>query len=358
MELAREYVEQLAERLTVKWAAVGYDDDAFPTIAAEELEGHPPARIFNRNDLLSWLADAKNLPYQPDHDDHFGQPHVTLWWSCRFQIDALFWYSATADAHQHKFSGAFSVVDGKSVQTTYTCVERARLSSKIILATVAKERVELLDVGDVRPIGRDRRLVHSLFHLDAPTITLLVKSSPTESGEPEYVYCPPALVFDPVPSPIGRKQLQALESLLRMQTDDVERYATLLVSGFDSHTALLVLIRLCTAAIDSAALERVVRAAHARYPAIAEAVLQGVDGERRRKTLLHIRQQIHDPDSRLLLFLCGTGVPRPDAERIVDARPDRDGLTLSALARRCIRSVEPAVIGEGALKNQLSEWAS
>ena len=88
---------------------------------------------------------------------------------------------ATASIHQHAFSGAFRVVTGSSLHSEYEFVEQARVSQLLLLGEVRTQRLEALTRGDVRRITSGRAgLVHSLFHLDQPSVTLVIRTY----GEP------------------------------------------------------------------------------------------------------------------------------------------------------------------------------
>src|SRR4029077_7499028 len=113
---------------------------------------------------------AETVPYQAKLDEAFGQPPVTLFWNGRFQIDVLFWHTATTAIHQHAFCGAFAVLGGSSVHCRYEFTPRRKLNSRFLIGRAALREVELLEVGAMRRIARGAGLIHSLFHLETPSV--------------------------------------------------------------------------------------------------------------------------------------------------------------------------------------------
>lgn len=54
---------------------------------------------------------------------------------------------------------------------------------------------ELLRRGDVRTIHSGGRLIHALFHLDRPSVSLVVRTFNLDKGQPQYYYSRPYLAL-------------------------------------------------------------------------------------------------------------------------------------------------------------------
>jgi hypothetical protein len=51
--------------------------------------------------------------------------------------------------------------------------------------------------GDVRQILSGDRFIHSLFHLDRPSVTMVVRTKHDSGTDPQYSYFPPGIAYDP-----------------------------------------------------------------------------------------------------------------------------------------------------------------
>lgn len=317
VDRVKQYAEELAVSVEHRWSQQEYNEDCFSEIAEVELRRFSIGGLSGA-DLLEWLVTARHLPFQSPIDEHFGKPHLTLWWSGRFQIDALFWDSATTDPHQHGFSGAFRVLAGSSLHSVFQFRETRRLNARLLLGEVSRATTELLTVGETRRIGRGKALIHSLFHLESPSVTLVVKTCGDPSGEPEYAYYSPSLALDvSMADTLNRKQLQAVDLLLESRGPLLEPLVSRLLSSCDGHTAASVLIRLCTAGVDPELFARLAHIARQNHREIAEAVLLGAQRHRMHWNLRQLRQVVRSPGHRFLLALAASEVSREEIDRIL-----------------------------------------
>ena len=204
--------ERLGRIVEERWAQVGYDAAAFPALAAAALIEAPPA--VTARDLLDWVLHTRTLPEQFDPASKFGQPPLTMYRSSRFLIDALFWMDGTTDIHQHGFSGAFQVLAGGSVHAEYAFRLDEPISDALLLGRVEFQRFEILGPGDTRTIGAGKSLIHALFHLERPSVTIVIRTLREPEAGPQYLYHPPSLAIDPfAEDPLLARRLEALEVL-------------------------------------------------------------------------------------------------------------------------------------------------
>ena len=102
-----------------RWRRADFDRDAFPDIAATALAERPPSVDVSPADVVRWVHESPTLVPQADIDSKFGQPAITVFRCEAFYIDVLFWVDGTTAIHQHRFSGAFHVMRGSSLQSRY-----------------------------------------------------------------------------------------------------------------------------------------------------------------------------------------------------------------------------------------------
>src|SRR5215211_7153732 len=148
-------------------------------------------------DVIRWVNDTTELPEQPDIQGAFGQPPITLFNGHRFYIDVYYWLDGTTAIHQHAFCGAFQVLQGSSILSQYDFFEKRRINPHFLTGDIRLRSVELLRGGDVRQILPSREYIHSLFHLERPSVTLIIRTRHSPSGAPQYSYLKPYFATDP-----------------------------------------------------------------------------------------------------------------------------------------------------------------
>src|SRR5438132_973004 len=112
-------ISELGEDIEHAWRGAQYRAEEFAQIACDALkERDLPARVSTER-IFRWFALSPQIAHQPPHFS-FGEPSIQLYCGRRFYIEALFWTEGTTSIHQHSFSGAFQVLLGGSIHTTYS----------------------------------------------------------------------------------------------------------------------------------------------------------------------------------------------------------------------------------------------
>lgn len=162
-----EFFRRLGDDLTARWRARGNREEEFPAIAADH---NAPSHV-RPAEILDWVLQADALPYQEPSEIDLA---LTLYWSERFAIYALFWVDGTTLIHDHDAWGAFQVLAGSSLHTTFSFDESERVTSCVALGELKLRKLETLRQGDVREVAVGRAFIHSLFHLDRPSVTIAI----------------------------------------------------------------------------------------------------------------------------------------------------------------------------------------
>jgi hypothetical protein len=183
--------QALGDRVEAEYRRFNYDDKVFPQIAESALTDWQECPEFNLGEVADFLLTT-SVKQQPEVE--FSNLPVTLYRSSEFYIECLIWVDATTSIHQHAFSGAFRVVTGCSLHSEYEFVEQARVSQLLLLGETRTQRLEALTRGDVRRITSGRAgLVHSLFHLDRPSATFVIRTYGKPWAQPQYDVYPPSI---------------------------------------------------------------------------------------------------------------------------------------------------------------------
>lgn len=298
-------VRELAERVHAAYVACDCREDRFTAIAERELARSRLLEQFEPADVYTWAAHAPELPTQLDGGSTFGEPPLTLYWGERFVIDAYTWFSSTTSIHQHAFAGAFGVLWGGSVHTTYRFEEHERINARLQRGKLDVIDVEWLRRGDVRAIGPKRQLIHSLFHLEHPSISIVVRTHRDDEYNPQYSYLHPGASYDPFfIDRLDRRRNEVLRALARVAP---ERYADVVstrIERMDLSGAFFAVQAAYWALLEHAELFAAVRAkAIAVHGERLIPYLACIDRMLRDRHLTNLRKKITDPDLRTFVAL-------------------------------------------------------
>ena len=181
-------VDRLGARLEELWRDVDYTPTAFPELAVQTLSEASLAKELSPDRIVKWVFAGEELPHQVDPTAKFGQPPVTLFRGRRFYIDALFWTDGTTSIHQHAFSGAFQVLAGSSIETRFNFDVERNVDGHFAIGTLSVASTAFLRRGDTRPIESGARLIHSVFHLERPSVTIVVRTFSDAASGPQFDY--------------------------------------------------------------------------------------------------------------------------------------------------------------------------
>ncbi|MFO0671917.1 MAG: hypothetical protein U0235_20215 [Polyangiaceae bacterium] len=315
--MAISFFDDLGRRIERSWRARDYDEAAFPDLAAEALAATPPSSAVAPEDIVRHVLSAPAL--EAPFGSTAGEPSVTLFRAGRFYLHALFWMSSTTAIHDHAFSGAFSVLGGSSLHTTYDWTTTRKVNDHFLLGKMTRRSVELLSAGATRRIDDGDALVHALFHLEHPSVTIVARTFSHRMRQ--YVYHPPGVAEDTRrPEDLRSVQLATLRVLWDSQHPDAQAATSTLLDDADLETVFHVLraVRRSRLTVDlKAALFG--HAAH-RFPAEVELFRQTLSEMARRENLVRRRDAVRRPEHRFLLAMLMNLDARADVDALVAAR--------------------------------------
>jgi hypothetical protein len=327
-----ERFERIGRAVDQRWRERNYDEEALPELASAVLAEELPRGSVSARDVLRWVLSTHSLPQQFDPESKFGQPPVTMYRGPRFFVDALFWLESTTDIHQHAFEGAFHVLEGSSVHTRYGFELEERVSSALLLGQVRFRDFELLGPGDTRPIHAGDRLIHALFHLESPSVSVVVRTYRQLVGGPQYLYHPPFLAEDPFfEDPVQRRRLEALAVMREMDEAAYEDALGDLVAEADLHTIFKVATQFVVKRQDFDRLRALLERARPRQGDRIDRLAPVLEEMTRIKTVTTKRSLLTGADQR---FFLGMILNLPTRRAILDAverrYPGRDAIGLIA----------------------------
>jgi hypothetical protein len=189
------FFNELGRSVAALWKQQNFSFAGFPEIAQRVLEENPPASSVDVSALIQEFLLSDDQPFQTESG--FGQPELVVYDEPRFYIQILFWLEGTTDIHQHEFSGAFHVLQGSSLHSRYEFADPEPITAHLRVGRLRLQSARLLETGRTEIIRSGGGYIHSLFHLDTPSLTVVVRTHTDPGTGPQFTYLPPHLAVDP-----------------------------------------------------------------------------------------------------------------------------------------------------------------
>ena len=290
-------------------------------VALAKLAEHDPSAHIGHADLIDYVLGADGLCKQADLDARFAEPPLSLYNGGHFDISALTWLDGTTSIHQHAFCGAFHVLAGSSIHSRYRfrAWEAPASHQRAIAGDLELIDIEVLRPGDSRVIRRGDTLIHSLFHMIRPSVTIVIRTITDEPGaEVQYDYRWPGLAFDPFHkhAPTIRK-LQYLRMLRVLDAAAYpDRLAPVLAQA-DLCLAYTLVSEQTLVSADPDEARRLSRLCAGLSPAERELVYRAAHNDLISRTIIDFRRRLHEPQHRFLLALLLNVFDREELLRMV-----------------------------------------
>jgi len=322
-----EYFDRLGERIYGLWQAKDLDERELPAIAERALVDDPAHRQVSSLEPLLWLRDRTTLPEQLDFPGMFGQPPLTLYRRGPLVVDVYYWLDGTTSIHQHAFSGAFQVLSGSSIHTHYGFTPHERIHSRMQLGALALQGSEYLAAGATRQIQSGNRFIHALFHLDRPSVTVVVRSVDESDTLPQFNYHRPSVAID-VPArsdAVFTRQLQALRILKEGDPAGFDGMVSQLSRSVDFYKFFLLLRECARIEGDVDLIAERLQRGRERHGARVDLLHDVFREELRQSAIISRRRHVRDKDHRFFLALLANATSRSMLlDLVAQSHPERD----------------------------------
>ena len=280
-----EFFQNLGDQLEREWRAKDYDESIFPSLSADSLKSAGLPEKYTAWQVLEWTLKQTEMPKQRDLAARFGDPPITIYSGPRFHIDVYFWFHGTTSVHQHGFCGAFQVLHGSSLHSWFEFDLKEKVNSFCEIGEMRLKSCELLKVGDIQQILPGRQYIHSLFHLDHPSATIVVRTDKSQLFLPQFDYQRPGLAIDPFFEHDALiKKLQAMGALFAAERPETDKLILKLLDAADFHSTFHILSQI-----------------HGRLASNnIEQMFGGTESTRRFNGFLELAEQRHGPRAEIL----------------------------------------------------------
>jgi hypothetical protein len=299
---------------------------AFPGLAQAALEETPPAKRVDLTALTRAFLRDDEQPFQTASG--FGQPELVVFDDPRFYIQLLFWLDGTTQIHQHEFSGAFHVLQGSSLHAEFAFANVRPVTAHFRLGDLQLTGIELLETGRTVPITSGAGSIHSLFHLETPSVTVVVRTHSDPGTGPQFTYLPPHVAVDPFFSDaLTTRRLQLLDVLDRTGAEDYGEVVRGMVAALDYERGFFTLQNCLGALRERGEWEETWNVFAKKHGALAAYAAPTLEEIVWRDRLVHLRSSIEDADHRFFLALLLNVAQTSDLLRLVAGRFPGDPVT-------------------------------
>ena len=308
--------DRLGAEVEELWRGQNYNEDDFPAIAADALKRAELPSKLSPWDVIEWALKHTELPRQRDIHGNFGDPPITVYSAPRFFIDIYFWFEGTTATHQHGFCGAFQVMAGSSIHSWYEFERRQAINTFCEIGEMQLKSCGLLEAGDVQEIWAGRQYIHSLFHLDHPSVSIVVRTERSPLHLPQFSYHKPGLAIDPFyDEPTLVKKMQVLGALFRANRKDTDEQVNALLGHSDLQSSFMILSQVRTLLRSNQLSEKFMpEAAAARFDAFLATVARAhgeagtalkavFEHQERHDEIVRRRSIVTDPEHRFFMAL-------------------------------------------------------
>lgn len=305
-------IQHLADLIHSRWSATSFDDGAFPPLAAEALRETALHSSISAADIVESLISPW---HSSDHLSHHVCPQiVTLFSSTHFDVRGHFWVDEIGSPHQHGWSGAYQVIEGSSLEALFEFSQLARVRTSFRLGELRTRSIRMLNPGDTVAVEAGKRMLHALWHIDRPAVSVSVRARLQSDRTMDYLR--PGVAFDTLPRDIDWEMRgRCLDFLARtdtrayqIQLERLARHADLPTTFFALRQAFLEYDPVGEAVLDAA------RSRHGDLFRIVERSLADIS---RYRSFNHLRPQVRERGSRQFLGLLYLAPDRDAIHRFV-----------------------------------------
>jgi hypothetical protein len=311
------YFVRLGEQIERRWWATNYDPQLLPELAEKALLATPACAEMGAADVIRQLLRTADVPLPSNTRRCFGEPPLTLYRTTRLVVEVYFWLEGAGTVHQHSFSGAFQVLSGSSIHGEYRFSPGESINAGLAFGDLASVRTELLKPGATRRIAAGPSSIHSLFHLERPSATVVVRTPSDPGSFPHLNYFRPHLALDSREDVLATRRLQCLRVLREVDESRYEREVERLSTTEPLTTAIPTLLEYARVQTDPARLAERLHRARPHLGQLTDQLERVLLEVRREVAVIRHRRQVRSAPHRLFLAILLNASDRAQVRELV-----------------------------------------
>jgi hypothetical protein len=324
-----KFFAELGRTIQERWVRAKCSEAAFPEVCASVLAEEPPSEHVSLDDVVKWGLTCERLPRQLEVRSDFGEPPLTVFSEERFFISVLVWLDGTTAIHEHGFAGAFHVLQGGSLHTTFDFDASEVVNENMMLGRLKERRIERLKAGDTREIHTGAKTIHQLFHLDRPSATVVARTFTSSFRRPQYSYFRPGTAVHPLYDFEEQKTRRDLMQLVaRVHPEQLGDHYLRWLDVADPVGAFVGL-RHCARLVAPKEGDELLARVQERQPELARLLRPVIENDRREAFIVDRRKSVTDPELRFFLAVLLNVEGRERALQVIaDRFPGHDPVEL------------------------------
>jgi hypothetical protein len=309
-----QFFTDLGRKVGTLWKEQNFSLAKFPEIAKTAIDECAPSENVDVATLIKSFLLNDEQPFQTQSG--FGQPELIVYDDPRFYIQLLFWLDGTTQIHQHEFSGAFHVLQGSSIHSLFEFDNAQSVSAHFRVGDLRVSKTEFLETGTTVPIVSGREYIHSLFHLETPSLTLVVRTHNDPGTSPQFTYLPPHVAVDPFfTDALSTRRNQLLDMLEKLDDPSYPELVQQMIESLDFERGFFVLQNGVTYLRNIDTWDQVWAAFREKHGQLSDYVVPTLSEIIWREGLISYRGTITDVEHRFFLALL---LNVPKREDIID----------------------------------------
>jgi hypothetical protein len=213
------------------------------------------------------------------------------------------------------------VLQGSSIHSEFEFAQRHPVSANLHLGDLRLKSTELLEAGQTREIRSGQGFVHSLFHLETPSVTVVLRTQTDSGSAPQWTYLPPRVAVDPLWNDALTARRKQLLDVLEHTGDEAYTPLVLeMLERLDFERGFFVLQNGAGALRERGAWEEALGVFERRHGQLAQGIAETIEEIVRRDALVALRAQVEEPEHRFFLALLLNVPEREGILRMVGER--------------------------------------
>jgi hypothetical protein len=217
------------------------------------------------------------------------------------------------------------------------------------------KKMEILETGRTVPVVSGEKTIHSLFHLDSPSVTVVVRTQHDPGTGPQFNYLPPHVAIDPLHIDLltmRRKQL--LDVLEQVEDTGYAELVMEMLADLDFERGFSILQHCMGYFQELGAWDDAVEAFDKKHGALAAGVDATLREEVRRNVIKDLRSSVTASEHRFFLALLMNAPTRADLLALVKQRFPKE-LPLAIVGRWAAELMEGSEEGVSILDASFPE---
>lgn len=296
------FFERLGNHTLQSWKAADFNPAQFAEIATNALQKFRPDQHVHSLDLFNQFLTSESVPNQSASG--FGQPELIVFEHSRFYIQVLVWMDGSTDVHQHLFDGAFHVMHGSSIHSRFIFEGASEISAHLRTGNLRMTSTELLGKGATVPIHAGPDFIHALFHLDSPSLTVVIRTHTSPGAGPQFTYLAPHFAVDPfLADTLTMRRKQILDTLEALNAPEYADAVLSCIDDLDFERGFFILQNCAGTLMFQGTWDRVFKRFRKRHGTKADLIPPTLQGIQERDHLVSLRREIADPELRFYIAL-------------------------------------------------------